>query len=37
VGDLATILAASLVLASGCALWAAGRATALDPVEALRR
>jgi lipoprotein-releasing system permease protein len=35
--DLVTIVGTSLVLAAGCAFWAAGRATALDPVEALRR
>lgn len=35
--DLVAIVGTSLVLAAGCAFWAAGRATALDPVEALRR
>jgi lipoprotein-releasing system permease protein len=35
--DLVAIVGTSLVLAAGCAFWAAGRATSLDPVQALRR
>lgn len=35
--DLATVLGLTLILTLGCAAWAAGRAAALRPVEALRR